>query len=101
MTGVKPSSTEEEYFAKEEAVKLRKLAVEKANQLAQEDKQKLKELHYMRCPKCGMELQEIVFKGVNVDKCFSCHGIYLDDGELEELAGQESGFIKGLRNLFS
>ncbi len=70
--------------------------------LALDDTQRaaLRELHYMHCPKCGASLQEIVFRGVRIDKCFGCGGVFLDDGELEELAGNP-GFFEALRSLFS
>ncbi|MCH9683390.1 MAG: zf-TFIIB domain-containing protein [Deltaproteobacteria bacterium] len=54
----------------------------------------------MRCPKCGMPLDEITFRGVKVDKCFGCGGVYLDDGELEELAGKP-GWFEAMRYFFS
>lgn len=96
----KPTSTEEEYFAKQEAEKLKRLAVDKQQRLAQEEKRRLKEMHWMHCPKCGMELHEINYRGVSIDKCFGCQGVYLDDGELEKLAGQESTFIHSVMSLF-
>jgi uncharacterized protein len=83
----KPTQTEEEYFARENAERLRKLTAEQKKSLAQADREKLKQQHYMRCPKCGMELKEIAVRGVQVDRCFSCNGTWLDAGELEKLAG--------------
>jgi len=100
MTG-KPSQKEEEYIFKQEMKKLQKAAQEEAEKQAEKEKEQLKELHWMRCPKCGMELKEISFRNVNVDKCFSCGGVWLDDGELEQLAGKESeGFMSCLFNVF-
>lgn len=96
----KPSSTESEYFAREEAEKVKRLASKKNDEVAQEEKDKLKALHWMHCPKCGMQLHPILFKGVTVDKCFECHGVYLDDGELEKLAGSESALVAGISSLF-
>jgi hypothetical protein len=52
----------------------------------------------MRCPKCGMELIEIDYKEIKVDKCSECDGIWLDAGELEAVAKLEKG---GLDKLFS
>ena len=63
------------------------------------ERERLKELHWMCCPKCGGELDEITFRGVKVDKCFACGGVYLDDGELEQLAGK-GGFFEALRYYF-
>ena len=66
---------------------MRKLAAEQKKSLAQAERDKLKQLHQMRCPKCGMELKEIEVRGVQVDRCFSCNGPWLDAGELEKLGG--------------
>jgi len=82
----KASDTEEEYFARENAERMRKLAAEQKKSLAESEREKLRQLHHMRCPKCGMELKEIDVRGVAVDRCFSCNGTWLDAGELEKLA---------------
>ncbi len=100
MTISKPSQTEEEYFARVEAEKKKKISEEKKKGLTEREMLKLKEFHWMHCPKCGMELHPVPYKGVTVDKCFHCHGVYLDDGELEKIAGGESGFLTGLMSLF-
>lgn len=62
-------------------------------------REELRRTHFMHCPKCGMEIEEITFRGVRVDKCFGCGGVWLDDGELEELAGKP-GWFEALRSLF-
>lgn len=100
MTTQKPSHTEEEYFAKVEAEKKKRLAEEIARKMTQEEQKRLKDLHWMRCPKCGLEMHSIPFKGVTIDKCFSCQGIFLDDGELEKVAGREEGFLTSVLSLF-
>lgn len=100
MTAPKPSSTEEEYFARVEAEKKKKLAEESHKRISRDEQEKLKSLHWMHCPKCGMELHPVPYKGVTLDKCFHCLGVFLDDGELEKLAGKESGFFQGVLSLF-
>ena len=94
----KPKEAEEEYFARLEYEKIKAAKEEIQKRLAEEERRKLKELHFMKCPKCGMELIEIDFKGVKVDKCSACEGIWLDAGELDAVAGLEKG---GLDKLFS
>ena len=90
----KPSSQEEEYFAKLECERKKRLAEEQENKLKEGERARLKELHWMRCPKCGMELVEIDYRGVRIDKCASCAGVWLDAGELEQVAeGEKSGFL--------
>ena len=61
------------------------LEQEKHKKMAEEEKRRLKELHFMWCPECGMELIEIDHKGIKVDKCSECEGIWLDAGELESV----------------
>ncbi len=95
---MKSSQNEEEYFARIEFEKKRKIEEEKHKKLADETKKKLKAFHHMRCPKCGMELIEMSYKGIHVDKCSECHGIWLDAGEIESVSTLEK---KGLDKLFS
>lgn len=97
---LKPISKEDEFFAREEAIKLRKLANKTQQDMADDEKKKLKELHWMHCPKCGMQLHTIVINKVEVDKCFSCGGIYLDDGELEKISGRGRSFFEEMNNVF-
>ncbi len=86
----KSPSNEGEFFAREEALKKQKLALEQAQALREKEREQLKELHWMHCPKCGLELHTITFHGVEIDRCFHCHGTWLDAGALEKLAVRES-----------
>ena len=93
---IKPSEKEEEYFARLEMEQRKKREVEGQKRFAEEEKKRLKELHYMHCPKCGMELSEIDYKGIRIDKCFHCEGIWLDAGELDELSSLEKSALTRL-----
>jgi uncharacterized protein len=97
---VKPSVNEEEYFARQEAERRRKVAEERQEKLLAEERERARTLHYMKCPKCGMQLEEIAFGDVRVDKCFSCEGIWLDKGELEGIRQKEGNFMGRLLNVF-
>ena len=94
----KPSEKEEEYFARLEFERKKKIEENKHKKLAQEEKNRLKNLHFMRCPKCGMELLEIEYKSIKIDKCSECDGIWLDAGEIETVSKMEK---TGLNKLFS
>ena len=100
MTG-KPSEKEEEYFIRMEFEKKRNLEEEKRRKLGIEEKKRLKDLHYMRCPKCGMQLIEIYYNGVHTDKCSGCGGIWLDTGEFEALSKTDSSVLTGMFRLFT
>jgi hypothetical protein len=59
---------------------------ERAAQVAEAERKRLKDLHFMRCPKCGQEMREEELDGVKVDRCSFCEGLYFDAGELEQVA---------------
>jgi hypothetical protein len=97
---VKPTEREEEYIARQEFERLQKIAAEKQARLAVEEKQRLKDLHYMWCPKCGMQLVEIDYRGIKVDKCSACEGIWLDAGEIEAIAALDKTLKEALLRIF-
>ena len=73
---------EEEYFKKKD----KELLEKKHEEVEREEFDK----HFKcRCPKCGDKLREEDFHGVKIDKCPSCKGIWLDDGELDTLTSEE------------
>ena len=48
----------------------------------------------MHCPKCRTQLQPIAHHGASVDECPTCHGVWLDRGELQQIAGgEDDGWI--------
>lgn len=100
----KPSSLEDEYFAREEIEKKRKLALKQAEEMAAKEREERKKLHWMKCPKCGMDLQTLERGDVEIDTCFNCKGIWLDAGELETILKQGSeqagGVMKAVLGIF-
>ena len=96
----KPSSNEEEYFARQEVERRRKATEERQATLRAEERERERALHFMKCPKCGTPLEEIVFGDVYIDKCFGCEGIWLDKGELKGIQKKDAGFIDRLLNVF-
>jgi len=97
---VKPNQKEDEYFAKMEFDRKKKVEDEKRARMVEEEKQQLKELHYMHCPKCGMSLVTIDYKGIAIDRCTGCEGIWLDFGEMEEITKLEKTGVDKLFRLF-
>ena len=95
----KPFTKEDEYFLRLELERQREAEIRRAERESAEEKERLKELHFMRCPKCGHELLEEDYQGVKIDRCALCRGIWLDPGELEQLAEasrKKEGFLKNL-----
>lgn len=75
----KPSQNENEYFLRRDAEWLKE-------QRAALDAQRAAKSSEMICPRCGAELLHRPFRGVILDSCGSCHGVWLDAGELAMLA---------------
>lgn len=97
----KPSEPENEYFARLEAQKRVEAEVKRAAAVATEERKRLKDLHFMHCPKCGAELMEETLEGISVDICPGCRGVWLDDGELGKLTERPKGVLGKVRGLFS
>lgn len=91
---------EDEYFARQEVERVRRVAEERQAKLLAEERERDRALHSMKCPKCGMQLEEIAFGDVRVDKCFSCDGLWLDKGELELIREKDGGFMGRLLSVF-
>jgi len=92
--------TEDEYiWVQEMQQRMAKLAKEQQAQ-SEAEKHRLKEAHWMHCPKCGQKLTTETCGSVEIDVCPSCKGVWLDMGELGtivENAGSGSFFNKCLR----
>jgi hypothetical protein len=86
----KPSDKEQEYFLRQEAERLKQLREEHRKKVAEEERQRLKELHYLHCPKCGQTMTTTTLHEVEVEVCPGCRGMFLDDGELEKLSGERA-----------
>jgi hypothetical protein len=101
MTLMKPSEKEDEYFARQMFDQKQKIEQEKQKHLAEAERKKAKELHFMKCPKCGMGLVEIDYKTIKVDRCSSCEGVWLDSGELAQIVKLEKGALDKLFSVFA
>src|SRR5574337_428005 len=90
---------EDQYFAKRDRELIERLRKSQGDEATAA----LKQAAHMRCPKCGTHLDTRIFHEVTVEECPSCRGMWLDQGELEKIAGLESdGWIsRWLRLEFS
>jgi ribosomal protein L37AE/L43A len=79
----KQKAQEHEYFGRRDRELLEKLRQERRREArAAAD-------GMMLCPRCGAALVERVQHDVTLDECQSCGGIWLDRGELEQIAERE------------
>jgi len=97
---VKPSEQEEEYFARldfEKRKKWRKRNIKDCR--GRKEEAQGAALHEM--PQVRVDLIEVDYKGIKVDKCVQCSGLWLDAGELETVAKQEKTFLDNLFSFFT
>ncbi len=87
----KPSENEEKFFKEKELrQRLQQVTAEEHQQTGAE-KRRLKELHWLHCPKCGQQLQQEHYGTVEVDVCPGCRGLWLDAHELESIMAANKG----------
>jgi uncharacterized protein len=87
---VKPSQVEDEHiWAEEMKLRLQKLEQEQKAK-TEAEKKRLKELHWMHCPKCGQQLMTELYAKVEIDVCPSCKGVWLDANELNTIVESET-----------
>lgn len=85
----KPSQNENEWFIRRDAEWLKA-------QRAKIEARRAAHPSGINCPRDGSELDERVFDGVRVDTCPTCHGIWLDAGELEQVIHLRPATLRAL-----
>ena len=93
---------EDRYFHEQGAEMLKKKRAALDEQRKAKEQEEAKARHWMKCPKCGADMEEIDMESILVDRCPGCDGIYFDAGELELLleSRKSTGVISSLRKLF-
>jgi hypothetical protein len=99
---VQPSDQEEEYFARLEFERRKKELADQESSAAEAERQRALDAAHNRCPKCGAFLVAVHYRGVELDKCSRCQGIWLDYGELDQVLAEEpqQGFFGALKRIF-
>jgi len=69
---------------------------ERAGAEAAAESKRLRDLHFMKCPKCGHDLREEDLEDVKVDRCTFCEGLYFDARELDRIFLKKAEERRGL-----
>ena len=75
----KPSHNEEEYFARRDAELIKELRSERDAAATAAERSS----HLMKCPKCGVPLVPTERRGIKIEACPECHGMWVDQGEID------------------
>ena len=93
----KPSRNEDEYHMKRDAELIRE---QRARLDAERAKRELAS-HLGKCPRCGRDLVEREYHHIKADSCPSCHGMWLDQAEIEMLEHVDRNEVRTfIRHLF-
>ena len=96
------SDQENSYFTTLEIEKMKALRRKLEAEADEKSKAELKALHYLKCGKCGHDMDTVPFRGIEIEVCTNCKAVLLDPGELQELVGEDqSGVISTLSEFFS
>ena len=98
MATKKPSSGEEEYIAREEARKRELKRIEQG----QAADAAARQARRGTCPGgCPGKLVEEPFQNLKIDRCPECNGVWLDPGELEQIARDDAGVVQSFFNFMA
>lgn len=91
MTIEKPSKSEDEYFARQDAALLQK----ERDTIASQAAEAARESHLGKCPRCGYDLHGETYHEIPVERCDHCGGVFLDSSALEQVATHHDPGILG------
>jgi Transcription factor zinc-finger len=97
-------ASEEEYFRNEEAEKRAEEAhtsARDAERASQAARARDAALDVRRCPQCRTLLGAHSVRGVALQRCLSCDGVWLEAGKLELLTRPGPGLLTRLLGFFS
>jgi ribosomal protein L37AE/L43A len=96
----KGKDLESDYFIRENLASAHKNRVERDRIQLKEHDEKLKLLHFMKCPKCGHDLTVKRMSYIDVEQCTSCGALVLDADKVEKFIAEEKSILKSLIDLF-
>ena len=99
---VTPSDQEDEYFARQEFERRKREMADRDQRVAAQEREQILKLARGRCPKCAAGLVTMTFRGVELDKCSACGGLWFDTGELDRVLEEAGGggFLGGIKRIF-
>lgn len=96
----KGKNLEADYFLKENASTKHKFQHDQGKRNKKAHDEQLKALHYMKCPKCGHDLETKRMSYIDVDQCSSCGVIVLEPENIDRFITEESSILKSLIDFF-
>ena len=93
-----PSAGEDEYIAREEAKRQELAQIEKE----QAEAKAARQARVGTCPGgCETKLVEEAFRDIQIDRCPTCEGVWLDPGELDKISSDDTATLRSFLNFFA
>ncbi len=96
----KGKNLEADYFMREESASTHKLREQNRRLHKKAEDEKLRELHHMKCPKCGHDLMTKRLSYIDVDQCSSCGVLVLAPTDIERFIAEEKSVLKAFIDFF-
>ena len=96
----KGKNLEGEYFVQEDSLSKHRISEEEKKKRKKEEDEELKALHFMKCPKCGHDLETKRMSYIDIDQCTSCGAIVLESGNVDRFITEERSILKKLIDFF-
>lgn len=91
---------EADYFIRENTASKRRLEEENRRQQKKAEDRELKALHYMKCPKCGHDLETKRLTYMDVDQCTSCGILVIESSDIDRFIAEEKSILKAFIDFF-
>lgn len=96
----KGRNLETEHFIREENASKHLLREQQKREHKKAQNEELKNLHYMKCPKCGHDLVSKRLSYIDVDQCSSCGVLVLEPNDIDRFITEEKSVLKTFIDFF-
>ena len=91
---------EADYFIRENEASKHRLSEKNRREQQKEQAEKLKALHYMKCPRCGNDLKTKRLTYIDVNQCPACGVLVLAPEDVDKFLAEEKSVLKTFIDFF-
>lgn len=96
----KGTNLEDDYFMRESQASKHKLASEQKRAMKKAHDEELQALHFMKCSRCGHDLETKRMSYIDIDQCTSCGSLVLAPQDVDRFIAEEKSILKALIDFF-
>ncbi|HXW52721.1 MAG TPA: zf-TFIIB domain-containing protein [Myxococcota bacterium] len=96
----KGKDLEADYFTRESIASKHITDEEERRKQKKAHDEELKALHYMKCPKCGHDLETKRMSYIDIDQCSSCGVLVLKPEDVDRFVAEEKSILKAFIDFF-